>query len=170
MAAFTTHLSYALRTLRRSPAVAITAVVTLALGIGATTAIFSVANAVLLRTLPYPDADRLMLVWGELRARDVKDFPSGPGDFADLRTEVTHFEEIGALIPVQQPLRTDEYDPEQLPVALVTSNLLSMLGAQVAGDAASFRKTRRRSLSQRTGFAPRAPLRRRPARRRCRRW
>ena len=132
MSALITHLAYALRALRRSPAFAITAVVTLALGIGATTAIFSVANAVLLRTLPYPGAERLVLVWGELRARNVRDFPMAPADFADLRTDVPGFEELAAVIPVQQPLRSDAYDPEQVSVALVTANLLSMLGGQVA--------------------------------------
>ncbi len=57
-------LGFAARTLRRSPAFALTAVVTLALGIGATTALFSVVNGVLLRPLPWPDADRLVLVYG----------------------------------------------------------------------------------------------------------
>ena len=68
-------LSYAWRTLRSNPAFSITAVITIALGIGASTAIFSVVNAVLLRPLPYGDAGRLTLIWGDMVKRDVKDFP-----------------------------------------------------------------------------------------------
>jgi hypothetical protein len=63
---FFRDLAYASRTLRNSPIFTLTAVVTLALGVGASTAIFSVTNAVLLRQLPYLDADRLVVASGEL--------------------------------------------------------------------------------------------------------
>ena len=66
---------FAFRSLRRQPAFAITAVLTIALGIGATSAIFSVVNAVLLRPLPYNDAARLGTVWADMRNRNVVDFP-----------------------------------------------------------------------------------------------
>jgi putative ABC transport system permease protein len=125
------HLAVALRVLRRSPVFTVTAMLTLALGIGATTAIFSVANTVLLRTLPYPDADRLVLVWSELRARSLRDFPIAPGDFPDLREQATHFEELAAVIPARQPLLNEGLEPEQVRVAGVTTNLLPMLGAKV---------------------------------------
>src|ERR1035438_5149579 len=78
-------LAFALRTLRRSPAFALTAVVTIALGIGASTAIFSVANAVLLRPLPYRNPDRLVLACADMRKRNVKDFPFSNADYFDLR-------------------------------------------------------------------------------------
>jgi hypothetical protein len=78
-------LVYALRTLRRNPAFAITAVVTIALAIGASTVVFSVMNAVLLRPLPYKAPARLVLACGDLRRRNVKDFPLSNADFLDLR-------------------------------------------------------------------------------------
>ena len=125
------HLAHAARGLRRNPAFTVTAIATLALGIGATTAIFSVAHAVLLRPLPYANADRLVLIWSELRARDLRDFPFPPGDYPDLREHATLFEDLAAVIPGRQALRGEEEEPEQLRVANVTPNLLSMLGAPV---------------------------------------
>ena len=86
---FVTDVAYALRTLHKKPAFAMTAIATLALGIGATAAIFSVVNAVLIAPLPYSDPRRLVHVWQDMRNRNVSDFPWPPGDFHDLR-EQTH--------------------------------------------------------------------------------
>src|SRR5712672_1555742 len=89
---------YAIRTLRKHPGFAAVAVITIALGIGACTAIFSVVNAVLLRPLPYSNAQRLVIVWGELRARNVHDWPFSPPDFRDLQLQTTDsFEDIAAV-------------------------------------------------------------------------
>ncbi len=77
---------YATRTLAKSPVFAATAIVTIALGIGASTAIFSVANAVLLRPLPYKNPERLFFAISDMRKRNVKDFPLSEADFIDLRT------------------------------------------------------------------------------------
>jgi putative ABC transport system permease protein len=129
-------LRYAVRSLRRQPTFALTAALTVALGIGASTAIFSVANAVLLRPLPYAQADRLVLVWGELRNRDVHDFPFSPGDLMDLREQATLFQDFAAITPFRQPLGADGADPEQVRVAGVTTNLLPMLGARLAAGRA----------------------------------
>ena len=85
-------LAFAFRSLKRQPAFAITAVLTIALGIGATSAIFSVVNAVLLRPLPYNEAARLGTIWSDLRNRNVVDFPLPPGDFFDLRIPATLFD------------------------------------------------------------------------------
>ena len=87
-------VAFAVRSLRRHGAYAITAVITLALGIGASTVIFSVVNSVLLRPLPYADADRLALIWGDLRARNVTDFPFSPPIYQELRAGSNSFEDI----------------------------------------------------------------------------
>jgi putative ABC transport system permease protein len=131
MQSFLKDVAYAWRTLRSSPAFSITAVITLALGIGASTAIFSVVNAVLLRPLPYADADRLVLVWGDMVKRDVKDFPFAPGDLPDLRQQGTLFQEFAGVSTGRQPLVGDGGEPEQVNAAVVTENFFTVLGARV---------------------------------------
>jgi hypothetical protein len=84
MATWVKSVTQAVRSLRKQPAFALTAIFTLALGIGATAAIFSVVDAVLLQPLLYRDADRLVHVAHDLTARNVVDFPLAPGDFHDL--------------------------------------------------------------------------------------
>ena len=124
-------VAYAWRTLRSNPAFSLTAIVTLALGIGASTAIFSVVNAVLLRPLPYGDAGRLTLIWGDMVKRDVKDFPFPPGDLPDLRQQATLFQEMGGVGTFKQPLVGDGGEPEQVNVAGVTENMLTVLRARI---------------------------------------
>jgi len=124
-------LRVALRSLRKSPGFAATAIGTIALGIGATTAIFSVVNAVLLRPLPYADAGRLVLVQSDLLARNVMDFPLPPGDLPDLREQGTLFQEIAAVsVSGRAPLAGDGSEPEQISVTAATPNLFSLLGAR----------------------------------------
>ena len=124
-------LSYAIRSLLKSPAFALTAIFTIALGIGASTAIFSVVNAVLLRPLPYREADRLVILWSDLRARNVKDFPVSPGDLPDIRTGGTLFEGFAGVGTFRQPLTEPNVEPEQVGVAGVTPNIFSLLGMPV---------------------------------------
>src|SRR5260370_40009965 len=78
-------LAFACRTLRKSPIFALTAALAIALGAGASTAIFSVTNAVLLRPLPYKDPDRLVIACSDLRNRNVCDFPFSNANFIALR-------------------------------------------------------------------------------------
>src|SRR5262245_44053553 len=94
MQAFVQDFRYALRTLRGSLGLTLVIVASLAIGIGANTAIFSVVNALLLKPFPYPDADRLAILW--LRSPGInipQDWPS-PGQYLDLVNENRSFEEI----------------------------------------------------------------------------
>ena len=122
---------YATRTLRQHPAFALTAMLTLALGIGASTAIFSVVNAVLLRPLPYPDSDRMVLVWGDMRARNVTDFPFSPGNYLDLKRQSTTLEDVAAITPAQGGVSVNGDTPEQAQTMGVTPNFLKVLGYPV---------------------------------------
>jgi predicted permease len=125
-------IGFAARSLRKNPAFSLTAILTLALGIGASTALFSVVNAVLLRPLPYADAGRLVLVWGDMRNRNVTDFPFPPGDYPDLKAQGTLFQDFAAVTTFRQPLSGDGVEPEQVSAAAATTNIFSLLGARVA--------------------------------------
>jgi predicted permease len=125
-------LVYAARSLRQHRGFALTAMLTLALGIGASTAIFSVVNAVLLRPLPYADAERLVLIWGDMRARKVNDFPFSPGNYQDLKNQNSVFQDVAALTPFNQAFTVPGEAPEQVKAMGVTTNLLSVLGARMA--------------------------------------
>ena len=133
MSAFLADLSYAARTFTKKPAFAVTAIFTLALGIGASAAIFSVVNAVLLRPLPYADPERLVHVAVDMRNRNVSDFPWSPADFHDLRTQSTAFEGIAGLVTGRQVFITPgQRDPEQVRTGNATTNLFQVLGAKMA--------------------------------------
>jgi len=132
MDTFLRDLTFAFRTLKRQPAFTTTAVLTIALGIGATTAIFSVVNAVLLRPLPYSEAARLGTVWADLRNRNVVDFPISPGDFHDLQTVLTQFDGVAGLNSFRPTVGGDgQGDAEQVFGAGVTPNLLPLLGHRI---------------------------------------
>ena len=123
----------AVRSLRKTPAFTLTAILTLALGIGATAAIFSVVDAVLLRPLPYPGADRLVHIAQDMRARDVVDFPIAPGDFHDFRQMDDTFENVASMFSFQQTVAGDGAgrETERVPVAVVSTSLPALLGFRV---------------------------------------
>jgi putative ABC transport system permease protein len=125
-------LAFALRTLRKHPAFTATAVLTIGLGIGASTAIFSVVNAVLLRPLPYANPERLATIQTDMKARNVLNFPIAPGNMPDLREQATAFESIAAITAGPGPIVGDDGKPEQIVIAGVTPNFFSLLGTRIA--------------------------------------
>jgi putative ABC transport system permease protein len=132
MSTFLKDLALAGRSLRKRPGFSLTVVLTLALGIGATTAIFSVVNAVLIRPLPYADADRVVTVWGELRARGVNDWPFANPDFADLRAQAKTFEAVAAVNTFRGAVPGPQGETVTIRRANVTTNIFKVLGLKVA--------------------------------------
>ena len=123
----------AARTLRKSPVFAVTAALTIALGIGASAAIFSVTNAVLLRPLPYRDPGRLAFALCDMRKRSVKDFPISNADFMDVRAATTPvFEEMAAVNTGRQASPREDGTPEQIHWAVVSPNFFHLMGAGLA--------------------------------------
>jgi putative ABC transport system permease protein len=121
-------IRYAWRVLWKAPSFTALIVITLALGIGANTAIFSVVNAMLFEPLPYRDSNRLAFIWlGSSRNGPL----SGP-DFHDIREGTTTFEDIGGIWASGTVALTDHGDPEELRTALVTTNFFRVLGVGAA--------------------------------------
>ena len=124
-------LGFALRTFLKRPAFAITAIATLGLGIGVTTAIFSVVNAVLLEPLPYKDPATLVHIAADMRARNVEDFPHAPADFADIRAQATMFEGVAGLTTGRQVFTNENGDAELIRNGATTPNLFRVLGTRI---------------------------------------
>jgi predicted permease len=126
---------YVLRTLRKNPSFAATAVLTLALGIGAATAVFSIVDAVLLRALPYKDPDRLVAVWGhgKLDPNLPKIFLSY-ADFDEFRRKATTVEEVAAAAwgSMASHILSGTGGARQLTVIPVSTSFFSLLGARAA--------------------------------------
>ncbi len=121
-------LRFALRSLRRSPAFAFAAVLTLALGIGATAAIFSVVNGVLLRPAPFRDPGRLAMVWGTDRSSNTAREPSAIPDFADFQTRTQQFEQLAALTPREVNVTLASGDPTRVPSLGVSEGFFATVG------------------------------------------
>jgi putative ABC transport system permease protein len=125
-------LRYASRLLLRTPGFAIVAVLTLALGIGANTAIFTVVNALLLRPLPYADPGRLVMVWQDFRARNGPiDEWATPGNYVDWRGERDLFEQV-TVIAGWRPTLTGAAEAEPLAGEQVSHEYFSVLGVNPA--------------------------------------
>jgi len=115
---------YGARLLRKSPGFAAIAILTLALGIGANTAIFSVVHAILLRPLPYPQANRLTIIWSRW-GNETRGPASGP-ELIELRRRSQSFEEIGGIWTSMGTI-TGIAEPEQVRLGFVTANFLPLL-------------------------------------------
>jgi putative ABC transport system permease protein len=119
-----TDVRYGVRLLRKSPGFAMIAIFTLALGIGANTAIFSVVQAVLLRPLPYPQANRLAIIWSQW-GNETRGPASGP-ELIELRRRSQSFEEIGGIWTSMGTI-TGTAEPEQVRLAFTTANFLPLM-------------------------------------------
>lgn len=125
--------TYASRSLRKNPLFTITAVITIALGVGAITTVFSVTNAVLLKPLPYKAPDRLVLALMDLQKRNALDLQFSNADYFDLRNQSKDvFEDVAAVFTFQQVVQRDDGSPERLRFANVTTNFFDLMGAHIA--------------------------------------
>jgi predicted permease len=123
-------LRYGVRQLRRNPSFTIVAVLTLALGIGGITAMFSAFDAVLIRRLPYADAERLVMVWDVMHevGDSLKGSPT-PAEWLEWRRHNSVFTDIAATQPGAATLSGDS-EPEQVPARKTTGNLWNVLGVK----------------------------------------
>src|SRR2546422_10065308 len=121
-------IRYGIRSLAGRPAFTLISVVTLALGIGASTSIFSVVHAVLLRSLPYGNADRLVMVWENNRRRDPnQQNVINLGNFFDWKEQNHVFEDMATFIDRNAKL-TGDGEPAEIPTQIATPNFFSVLG------------------------------------------
>src|SRR4030095_11346970 len=121
-------LRSAFRRLRSSPGYAIVSVVTLGLGIGASTAIFSAVDGVLLKSLPYRDPSSLVQLWESSTPRNFSNFPVTPSNLADWREQARSFTGFAASRPRRTILTTGSGEPERVPGASVSTNYFQLLG------------------------------------------
>ena len=123
-------IRYGLRSLLKRPGFTVIALVALALGIGANTAIFSLVNAIVLQPLPYPDPDRLVWAWGTVRSGSNR-ASVAPLDYLDFRSQNRTFEQLAASfgLPGQANL-TGSGDPERLVSSSVTGNYFDTFGVR----------------------------------------
>ncbi|HEV3457232.1 MAG TPA: ABC transporter permease [Thermoanaerobaculia bacterium] len=127
-------LSYSLRLAVRSPLFTLVVVLTLALGIGATTSIFTVVDAALLRPVPYPDPERIVVVLGARPERGPERISLAPADFLALRAYNRSFSQLGAFVPGGSVDLVEGGEPVQLQRHLVSAGVLEALGVHaVAG-------------------------------------
>ncbi len=149
MSTLLNDLRYAIRTLTQKPAFTVVAILTLALGIGANTAIFGVINAVLLRPLPYPQADRLVLL-GEY-SEQVPDMSIAMANFNDWVAQNTVFDNMVAY-QGNDAVLTGQGEPERLRLRRITAGFSPTL--RVDADPWSRPEPRRRQSRRRTRRPP----------------
>ena len=132
---FKLDLLYALRNLRKSPGYALVTILTLALGIGANTAIFSVVNGVILRPLPFPNAERLLFITSQFPGLGFDQFWVSAPEYLEFRERNQSFSSVGAYRANALNLGTQD-QPRRVNSAIVTSELMTVLGiAPIRGRA-----------------------------------
>ena len=126
---FLTECKYAGRALRKAPSFTATVVLTLALGIGATTAIFSVVNALVLTPLPYRDSDRLVALWQRAPESNVAFDWLSPGQYSEIREQSTSFEELALFYG--GPILLNLHEPaEEVGFLIAQASFFRVLGAK----------------------------------------
>src|SRR5258708_4825708 len=126
-------IRYGLRLLRKSPGFTLVAILTLALGIGANTAIFSSVDALLIRTLPYADPDRVVMVWEDVTFAGFPHNTPAPGNYTEWTRLTRAFAGLAATRGASASL-TGDGTPEQIAGRAVTPNFFAVLGVRpVAG-------------------------------------
>ena len=157
-------LRYGTRLLLRSPVFSVVAILTLAIGVGANTTIFSVINTLMLQRLPYPDADRLVIVWEHNTVRGNRSNVVGPANFLHWRDMSRSFDGLAAMSMVYSTTLSGSGEPEEVRARSISVELLDVLGVQPAigrnFTADEERPGQPRRAHQRTTVA--APLQRRP--------
>ena len=124
-------LRYGFRMLRKNPGFTLVSILTLALAIGANTAIFSVVNSVLIRPLPYANANRLVMIWEHQAGAQETQNVTSPATFLNWKERNTVFEKVAACFNGTTVL-TGGDSPEQLTEQLVSPSLFSMVGVNAA--------------------------------------
>jgi putative ABC transport system permease protein len=131
MPSFSNHLKHAVRRLMRSPMFTVVTLITLGIGVGANTAIFSVINGILLKPLPYPDAERLVSVWQSAPGIGLEDVNASPSDYFTFREENHTFQSFGVWTGGSVSI-TGLEAPEQVQTLTMTEGTLNALGVQPA--------------------------------------
>ncbi len=145
MATLMQDLRYGIRMLLKSPGFTAVAILTLAFGIGANTAIFSVLDAVLLRPLPYRNPDRLVMLWTADPRRNIHEEGTSYPTFEDWRKQSQAFEDMAICSRGNPVTLTNGSEPERIHAELVSANLFSLLGtAPVLGRTFSSADEQRR--------------------------
>ncbi|HEU4693054.1 MAG TPA: ABC transporter permease, partial [Vicinamibacterales bacterium] len=129
MSSLAQDVRYALRGFARSPGFTAAAILSIAIGIGANSAIFSVASALLLRPLPYADANRLAILWNRSPGLGITEDWFSTAQYFDILNGHSGFDQLAIAIGGNYNL-TGDGEPERIGTIRVSSNLLSMLGVQ----------------------------------------
>jgi len=124
-------IRFAVRSFLKSPGVTAVALLSLAIGIGANTAIFSIVSALLLRPLPYQDSDRLVILWNTSPGLGITQDWFSTAQYFDIKTGHQGLEQVAIAIGGNYNL-TGQGDPVRVSVVRMSSNLLPMLGLRVA--------------------------------------
>ena len=128
MTTLSQDIKHGIRVLVKSPGFTVVAVLALAFGIGTNTAIFSVVNSVLLKPLPYPNAERLVHFEGINSSKGISDSELSMPDFLDWQKETDAFESMTAFFQSGMVLMSNDAEPERVPRAVVTASFFPTMG------------------------------------------